>query len=101
MLRDEHDDPTDPLGKVFQDRVLERGKRLEELRVTARSDPEAAGRFEQLAAEQLKDYERLVQATERFPIGDVESPVAIFRSAMDREIQQLRDDAKRLRSYGK
>lgn len=101
MLQDENDDPTNPLGKVFQDRVFERGKRLEELRVAARSDPVAARRFEELAAEQLKDYEQLLQAARRFRVGEIDSPVGTFRSAMDREIQQLREDAKRLRSQGK
>ena len=101
MVQDETDDPTNPLGKAFQDRVLERGKHLAELRVAARSDPEAALRFGELAAEQLKDYRQLVQATERFGVSEVGSPVAIFRSAMAQEIQQLREDAERLRSQGK
>ena len=101
MLHDENHDPTNPLGTVFQDRVLKRGKHLEQLRVAARSDPKAASLFEKLAVEQLTDYDQLVQATERFPVGEIRSPVAIFRSAMEREIQQLREDVKRLRSQGK
>jgi hypothetical protein len=100
MVQDETDDPANPLGKAFQDRLFERGQRLEELRVVARSDREAALRFGELAAEQLEDYRQLLQATERFGASDIGSPVAIFRSAMAREMQQLGEDAERLRSQG-
>ena len=100
MVQDDHADPDDPLGQGFQDQVLKRGKRLEELRIAARSDPKVATQFAELATEQLEAYQQLIQATARFPTGEMDSPQAIFRAAMAREIQQLRDDVKRLRSQG-
>ena len=61
----------------------------------------AASQFEALMAEQVNAYDQLVEATKRFPVEELESPVAIFRATMAREIKQLREDAKRLRSKRK
>jgi hypothetical protein len=52
-------------------------------------------------AEQLEAYEHLVQATQRFPPGNAEDPAEIFRRAMAREVQKLRDDADWLRSQSR
>ena len=93
MVHDELEDPQDPLSELFQDRMLERGKRLEALRPVVPTDREAAAEFRALAAEQLQAYEQLLQASRRFPPGKVDSPAEVFRRAIAGEIQKLRDDA--------
>jgi hypothetical protein len=93
MAHDELQDPQDPLSEPFQDRMLDRGKRLEVLRPVVRTDTHAAAEFRVLAAEQLQAYEQLLQASHRFPPGNVDSPAEVFRRAMAGEIQKLREDA--------
>lgn len=98
MVYDEMADPNDPLSEPFQNGVLERGRRLEALRPLVPTDADAAQQFQALVAEQLKAYEHLVKATQRFPPGNEENPAETFRRGMAREIQKLRDDADWSRS---
>jgi hypothetical protein len=93
MIHDELNDPKDPLSARFQDRMLERGKRLEALRSLVATNSDAAAEFQALVTEQLQAYEQLVQASHRFPPGKADSPAEIFRRAMAGEIKKLRDDA--------
>jgi hypothetical protein len=101
MIEDELIDPTNPLSEPFQELVFDRGKRLKALRSRVPTDPSAAEEFRALLAEQLKAYDQLLQATERFPVGSDDDPAAIFRRAMDREIQKLRDDAEWSQTRGR
>ena len=101
MVQDDLEDPTNPLSESFQEKVFERGKRIETLRSLVHTDASTAREFEALVAEQLHAYEQLLSATQRFPAGDSNDPAAKFRAAMAREIQKLRDDGEWSRSLAK
>jgi hypothetical protein len=93
MVYDELKDAQDPLSEPFQDRMLQRGRRLDALRPVAMTNADAAAEYRALATEQLQAFEQLLQATNRFPPGNADSPAEIFRRAMAAEIQKLRDDS--------
>jgi len=101
MALDELKDPSNPLGEPFQNQAFERGQQLEALRSRVLTDAVVASQFVALAAEQLRAYEQLLQATERFGAGDSESPATKFRTAMSRAIQKLQEDAEWARSKRK
>ena len=101
MVLDELNDPSNPLSEPFQDQVFERGQQLEALRSRVLTDPAVASQFLGLVAEQLRAYEQLLQAAERFGPGDSESPATKVRTAKSREIKKLREDAEWARSKRK
>jgi hypothetical protein len=101
MALDELKDPSNPLSEPFQDQVFERGQDLEALRSRVLTDAAVASQFAALVAEQLRAYEQLFQAAERFGAGDSESPAMKFRTAISREIQKLREDGEWARSKRK
>ncbi len=94
MIRDDIDDPTNPLSEPFQHQMFDRGTRLEALRALALTDPEVSKEFRALAAEQLQACEQLLRASERFPADEPDSPAWVFRRAMSREIEKLRAYAR-------